>query len=33
MVDLQRIVDDLSKLTVIEAADFARALEKKWSGA
>src|SRR5215468_5025854 len=30
MADLQRIVDDLSKLTVIEAADLAKMLEEKW---
>lgn len=33
MADLQKIVDDLSKLTVIEAADLARTLERKWGGA
>jgi Ribosomal protein L7/L12 dimerisation domain len=32
MVDLQKIVDDLSKLTVLEAADLAKMLEEKWSG-
>ena len=30
MADLQRIVDDLSKLTVLEAADLAKLLEEKW---
>jgi hypothetical protein len=30
MVDLQKIVDDLSKLTVLEAADLAKRLELKW---
>src|SRR5438046_8777633 len=30
MADLQKIVDDLSSLTVLEAADLAKALEKKW---
>ena len=30
MTDLTRIVDDLSKLTVIEAADLAKLLEEKW---
>jgi large subunit ribosomal protein L7/L12 len=30
MADLQRLVDDLSKLTVIEAADLAKLLEEKW---
>jgi len=30
MADLQRLVDDLSKLTVIEAADLAKMLEEKW---
>lgn len=33
MTDLQRIIDDLSKLTVIEAAELAKTLEEKWSGA
>jgi len=27
---LQRLVDDLSKLTVLEAADLAKLLEEKW---
>jgi len=31
MADLQKIVDDLSKLTVLEAADLAKMLEEKWS--
>ena len=30
MADLQRLVDDLSKLTVLEAADLAKMLEDKW---
>ena len=30
MADLQKIVDELSKLTVIEAADLAKMLEEKW---
>jgi large subunit ribosomal protein L7/L12 len=30
MADLQRIVDDLSKLTVLEAADLANMLEEEW---
>ena len=30
MTDLQKIVDDLSKLTVLEAADLAKLLEEKW---
>src|SRR5260221_12773077 len=30
MADLQRIVDDLSKLTVLEAADLAKMMEEKW---
>jgi large subunit ribosomal protein L7/L12 len=30
MADLQRIVDDLSRLTVLEAADLAKMLEEKW---
>jgi large subunit ribosomal protein L7/L12 len=30
MADLARIVDDLSKLTVIEAAELAKLLEEKW---
>ena len=29
MADLQKIVDDLSKLTVLEAADLAKMLEEK----
>src|SRR5260370_17392531 len=33
MADLQKIVDDLSKLTVLEAADLAKMLEEKWRGA
>ena len=30
MADLQKIVDDLSKRTVLEAADLAKMLEEKW---
>ena len=30
MADLSKIVDDLSKLTVIEAAELAKMLEEKW---
>jgi large subunit ribosomal protein L7/L12 len=30
MADLAKIVDDLSKLTVLEAADLAKLLEEKW---
>jgi large subunit ribosomal protein L7/L12 len=30
MADLERIVDDLSKLTVLEAAELAKRLEEKW---
>ncbi len=30
MADLQKIVEDLSKLTVMEAADLAKMLEEKW---
>ena len=30
MADLEKIVDDLSKLTVLEAADLAKRLEEKW---
>jgi large subunit ribosomal protein L7/L12 len=30
MTDLAKIVDDLSKLTVLEAADLAKLLEEKW---
>src|SRR6266513_6224877 len=30
MANLQRLVDDLSKLTVLEAADLAKMLEEKW---
>src|ERR1700682_4341692 len=30
MAELQKIVDDLSKLTVLEAADLAKMLEEKW---
>ena len=30
MSDLNRIIDDLSKLTVVEAADLSKKLEEKW---
>src|SRR5579862_6395894 len=30
MADLNKIVDDLSSLTVLEAADLAKLLEEKW---
>jgi large subunit ribosomal protein L7/L12 len=30
MTDLSKIVDDLSKLTVLEAAELAKLLEEKW---
>ena len=30
MADLSKIVEDLSKLTVLEAADLAKMLEEKW---
>jgi large subunit ribosomal protein L7/L12 len=30
MADLQTLVDDLSKLTVLEAADLSKMLEEKW---
>jgi large subunit ribosomal protein L7/L12 len=30
MTDLSKIVDELSKLTVLEAADLAKLLEEKW---
>ena len=30
MADIQKLVDDLSALTVLEAADLAKALEEKW---
>jgi large subunit ribosomal protein L7/L12 len=30
MANLQTLVDDLSKLTVLEAADLAKLLEEKW---
>src|SRR6201988_1482215 len=30
MADLQKIVDELSALTVLEAADLAKMLEEKW---
>src|SRR6476469_7067558 len=32
MADLQKLVDDLSTLTVLEAADLAKMLEEKWGG-
>src|ERR1700758_472197 len=30
MADIEKIVDDLSSLTVLEAAELAKALEEKW---
>ena len=30
MTDLNKIVDELSKLTVVEAADLSKKLEKEW---
>ena len=30
MSDLNKIIDDLSKLTVIEAAELSKKLEEKW---
>ena len=30
MTDIAKLVEDLSKLTVLEAADLAKALEEKW---
>ena len=30
MADLNKIIDELSKLTVVEAADLSKQLEKKW---
>ena len=30
MADLSKIVDELSSLTVLEAADLAKMLEEKW---
>ena len=33
MADLAKIVDDLSKLTVLEAAELSKLLEEKWSAA
>ena len=30
MADIEKLVDELSKLSVIEAADLAKALEEKW---
>ena len=30
MADLEKLVDDLSSLTVLEAADLAKLLEEKW---
>ena len=30
MVDLNKIIDDLSKLTVVEAAELSKQLEEKW---
>ena len=30
MADIEKLVDQLSALTVLEAADLAKALEEKW---
>ena len=30
MADLNKIIDDLSSLTVVEAAELSKQLEKKW---
>ncbi len=30
MTDLNKIIDELSKLTVVEAADLSKKLEEKW---
>ena len=30
MADLNKIIDDLSKLTVVEAAELSKQLEEKW---
>jgi len=30
MADLSKLVDDLSQLTVLEAAELAKMLEEKW---
>ena len=30
MADLNKIIENLSKLTVVEAAELAKQLEKKW---
>ena len=30
MSDLNKIIDELSKLTVVEAADLSKQLEEKW---
>ena len=30
MADLEKIVDDLSNLTVLEAAELSKMLEEKW---
>ena len=30
MADLNKIIEDLSKLTVVEAADLSKKLEEKW---
>ena len=32
MADLEKIAEDLSSLTVLEAADLAKLLEEKWGG-
>ncbi len=31
MADLEKLVDDLSALTVLEAAELAKLLEEKWA--
>ena len=30
MTDLNKLIDELSQLTILEAADLAKALEEKW---
>ena len=32
MADLNKIIDDLSSLTVVEAAELSKQLEEKWGG-
>ena len=32
MADLNKIIDELSKLTVVEAAELSKQLEEKWGG-